>query len=435
MRAPSDKSMSHRAIICAALATGDSRITGLLQSNDVLATLAAMAEFGSEIESEGQGQWRVRGVGIGGFREPSRVIDFGNSGTGVRLTMGAMATTPIQAVFQGDQSLSRRPMRRVLEPLVQMGARVQARDNDLLPVMVRGTDRAIPIVYESPVPSAQVKSAILFAGLNAPGETRVVEKSATRDHTERLLRLFGTTVNAETRGDGTYVACVKGHAELKPCRLTIPGDPSSAAFVAVAALVVPDSEVLINDVLVNPLRVGLYETLVDMGGDIEFINQRYISGEPVADLRVSYSELNGVDVPAERAPSMIDEYPILSVAAAAAHGRTTMKGLAELRFKESDRLSAIFKGLKRSGLDVTVGDDGIAIEGAGPATSRTNARPIPGGSQINTNGDHRIAMSFLTLGLVAQNPIEIDQAHMIETSFPSYSDLMISLGAEIEDIS
>lgn len=427
--------MSHRAIICAALAAGDSRIAGLLQSDDVLATLAAMAEFGSEIESEGQSEWRIRGVGVGGFREPGRVIDFGNSGTGVRLAMGAMATTPIQAVFQGDQSLSRRPMRRVLDPLVQMGARVQARNNDLLPITVRGTDRAIPIVYESPVPSAQVKSAILLAGLNAPGETRVVEKNATRDHTERLLRLFGATVDAETGEDGTYVACVKGHAELKPCRLTIPGDPSSAAFVAVAALVVPDSEVVINDVIVNPLRIGLYETLADMGGDIEFINQRYVSGEPVADLRVSYSELNGVDVPAERAPSMIDEYPILSVAAAAARGRTTMKGLAELRFKESDRLSAIFEGLKRSGIDVMLGDNDLAIEGAGPSTSRTNGRPIPGGIQINTKGDHRIAMSFLTLGLVAQDPIEIDQAHMIETSFPSYPDVMRSLGAEIEDAS
>jgi 3-phosphoshikimate 1-carboxyvinyltransferase len=410
-------------------------IGGLLESQDVFATVAAMRDFGSDVKALQDGQWRIRGVGVGGFCEPRRIVDFANSGTGVRLAMGAMATTPIQTIFSGDDSLSKRPMQRVLDPLIQMGARVQARNNDFLPITVTGAKRAVPIIYQTPVASAQVKSAILLAGLNAPGQTSVVEKRATRDHTERMLRLFGATVDEETSSDGAHIVRVEGHAELKPCRLEIPGDPSSAGFITVAALLVPDSEIIITDVLVNPLRIGLYETLSEMGADIEFINQRNVSGEPVADLKVRYSDLNGVDVPAARAPSMIDEYPILSIAAAAAEGRTTMTGLAELRVKESNRLRAIAEGLKRCGVVVRAGDDDLEIEGVGAVTDlRRNALPIPGGVQITTHGDHRIAMSFLTLGLISEAPIEIDQALMIGTSFPTYRKLMQSLGAAIEDV-
>ncbi len=435
VRAPADKSMSHRAVICGALAAGETSISGLLESQDVLATVAAMRDFGSDLKAVAEGQWRVRGVGVGGFREPDRAIDFGNSGTGVRLVMGAMATTPIQATFVGDPSLSSRPMRRVFDPLTEMGAHVLAREKEFLPATITGSELALPIVYESPVPSAQVKSAILFAGLNAPGQTSVIERTATRDHTERMLRLFGASVQEETTTEGKHVVRVDGDAELRPCSLSVSGDPSSAAFVAVAALLLPGSEVEITDVLVNPLRIGLYETLHEMGANVEITNKRNVSGEPVADLKVSYSELKGVNVPAARAPSMIDEYPILAIAAAAAEGRTSMKGLAELRVKESDRLTAIAEGLKSCGIIVDAGDNDLEIEGTGEAQRLGRNRPaIAGGAKIATNGDHRIAMSFLTLGLVAEQPVEIDQAQMIGTSFPNYRALMRSLGAVIEDV-
>ena len=422
--APGDKSVSHRALILGALATGETPIQGLLESDDVMATARAMAALGASLDRTDAG-WRVCGVGVGGFRTPDTVLDFGNSGTGARLTMGAVATTPISAVFSGDTSLSRRPMARVLDPLTEMGCSWTGTRGPYLPLTLHGTDLAAPFTYRLPVPSAQVKSAILLAALNTPGITTVIEPEATRDHTERMLRLFGVDIAMGDADAGGREIAVTGYAEIAGLPLTVPGDPSSAAFPAVAALLVPDSEIVICNVMINPLRIGLYDTLREMGADIVFVNERQSCGEPVADLKVRACELVGVEVPAERAPSMIDEYPILAVAAACAQGRTTMHGLQELRVKESDRLNAIVRGLDRCGIAVQATEDTLTVTGSGPAGVRGQAR-------IESFHDHRIAMAFLTLGLAARGPITVDGGRMIATSFPTYVATMRSLGARID---
>jgi 3-phosphoshikimate 1-carboxyvinyltransferase len=414
--------LSHRALILGALAIGRTRIKGLLEGEDVLRTAAAMRMFGADITRETDGHWRIDGVGIGGLAEPADILDLGNSGTGARLLMGLAASHPITSFFTGDASLRRRPMARVIEPLTQLGARLAARDGARLPLVVEGALAPIPITYRLPVPSAQVKSAVLLAGLNAPGETTVIEPQPTRDHTERMLRHFGGDVTVTDEG-GIRRVRLKGQPELRAADLTIPGDPSSAAFPAVAALLLPGSEVVIESVGVNPLRTGLFETLREMGALFTTANERVEGGEPVADITVRAGPLTGVDVPAERAPRMIDEYPILAVAAAFAHGTTRMHGLAELRVKESDRLAAIAEGLAACGAKVAIAGDMLAVEGTGA--------PPPGGVAIASKLDHRIAMAFLVLGSAARAPTRIDDSDTIATSFPGFVALMNSLGAKI----
>ncbi len=414
---PGDKSISHRALIFGALATGRTRITGLLEAEDVINTAKAVTALGAPARKAGS-VWEVLGRGVGGLSQPSSPLDFGNSGTGTRLMMGVVAGHPITVKFIGDASLSRRPMSRVLKPLKQMGLEV-LEDKDTLPLTIRGTSDLIPIVYELPVPSAQVKSAILIAGLAAAGETTVIEREPTRDHTERMLRYFGADVRSVADGPLTRIT-VKGHAELEGRDVQVPGDPSSAAFIAAAALIVPGSEVTIEGVLVNPTRTGFYTTVQEMGGDVVFLNEREEGGEPVADIRVRASSLAGVTVPPERAPSMIDEYPILAVVAAFARGRTEMHGLAELKVKESDRLAATAAGLAANGVAARVDGDTLIVEGTGE---------VRGGGTVITHLDHRIAMSFLTLGLASSEPVTIDDATMIATSFPEFQGLMASLGA------
>lgn len=423
-RVPGDKSISHRALILGALSVGETRIEGLLEGEDVLNTAAVLRELGAEATRDGPGRWSVHGVGVGGFREPETVLDHGNSGTGVRLMLGAVATTPIACTFTGDASLRRRPMERVLKPLSLFGATAYGRSGGRLPLTLIGASDPGPVTYRLPVPSAQVKSAVLLAGLNVPGETTVIESERTRDHTERMLRHFGAVVRVTEEGAGAAIV-LTGEAELTAASVSVPADPSSAAFPAVAALLIPDSDVTLEGVLMNPTRNGLYQTLVEMGADVAFLNAREEGGEPIADLRVRASALKGVDVPAERAPSMIDEYPILAVAAAFAQGRTVMRGLSELKVKESDRLAAIAAGLKACGARVSVEGDTLIVEGAG-------ANGPPGGATVATHMDHRIAMSFLVCGMAAREAMRVDDRRMIATSFPDFEAGMRRLGASIE---
>jgi 3-phosphoshikimate 1-carboxyvinyltransferase len=420
-RCPGDKSISHRALILGALAAGQTTITGLLESADIMATANALRQMGAGIDRQPDGSWQVRGLGAGGLRSPVAPVDFGNSGTGARLLMGVMASHLLRAELGGDDSLSRRPMGRVLKPLARMGALVEP-ERETLPFTFIGTDRPLAMEYTLPVASAQVKSAILLAAVNTPGCTTVIEPVATRDHTERMLALFGADIHIETDADGVRHISVCGEAELVPQTLTVPGDPSSAAFALVAALLVPGSEITIENVMLNPARDGLFTTLHEMGADIRYRNRRRQSGEEVADLQVRASALRGVDVPPARAPAMIDEYPALAVAAAFAKGKTRMLGLAELRVKESDRLAAIATGLEACGVTVRAGEDSLSVTGG----------PVPGGALVRTHGDHRIAMAFLMLGLAAQTPVSIDKAAMIDTSFPGFASMMNALGASIE---
>ena len=421
-RVPGDKSISHRVLILAALTVGETTISGLLEGDDVLHTANAMRALGARVERTGDGTWRVHGVGVGGFAQPAGVLDFGNSGTGVRLAIGAVAGAPVTATFNGDDSLRGRPMRRVLDPLEKMGARVvEVADEGRLPLTLRGASDPIPIVYEPPVPSAQLKSAVLLAGLAAPGETTVIEAEATRDHTERLLKHFGAKVTSKPYGDHGRRIVLQGQPELEPAPVIVPADPSSAAFPLVAALITPGSELILEAVMANPLRTGLLTTLREMGASIEPLEKRDDGGEEVADLRVRTSALKGVDVPPERAPSMIDEYPILAVAASFAEGVTRMRGLKELRVKESDRLAATADMLRGNGVSVEIENDDLIVQGKG--------RPA-GGGEVRTQMDHRIAMSALVMGLACENPMRIDDSAFIATSFPGFVELMRSLGAD-----
>jgi len=423
VRVPGDKSISHRALILGAMAVGETVISGLLEGEDVLSTGRAMAALGADVTRDTDGVWHVHGVGVGGFAEPAQVLDFGNAGTGVRLAMGAVATTPIACTFTGDASLCRRPMGRVLDPLARFGAVSMGRAGGKLPLTLTGAGDAMPVTYVSPVASAQVKSAVLLAGLNAPGETTVIEREATRDHTENMLRAFGATVKVEEIAEG-HAVTVGGHAELSAVPIAVPADPSSAAFPLAAGLIVPDSAVTVRGVLMNPTRVGLYETLKEMGADLVWSGARDEGGEGVADLTARFSALKGIEVPPERAPSMIDEYPILAVIAAFAEGRTVMRGLKELRVKESDRLAAMARGLKACGVSVEELDDGLIVEGMGPGG-------MPGGGTIQTEMDHRIAMSFLVAGMAAKRAVRVDDSAFIATSFPGFAELMTGLGARL----
>ena len=420
---PGDKSISHRALILGALAVGRTHVTGLLEGQDVLDTAKAMQAFGATVERLGPGEWIVDGVGVGGLAEPAGVIDCGNSGTGVRLIMGLMATTPITATFTGDASLSRRPMRRITDPLAQFGAEITAREGGLLPVTIRGAVDPVPVRYATPVASAQIKSAVLLAGLNAPGQTVVIEREPTRDHSERMLRGFGAELAVEDGPEGRVII-LTGQPELRPQTVAVPRDPSSAAFPVSAALIVEGSDILVPGVSQNPTRNGLYLTLVEMGADIAFQNPREEGGEPVADLRVRASSLKGIEVPEERAASMIDEYPVLSVVAAFAEGTTVMRGVRELRVKESDRIDAMARGLEACGVRVEEEEDVLIVHGMGPGG-------VPGGATCRTHLDHRIAMSFLVLGLASQRPVTVDDGSPIATSFPVFERLMAGLGADI----
>ena len=419
---PGDKSISHRALMLGALAIGETRISGLLESADVLATAAAMRGFGATVERDASGLWRVHGLGPGGLLEPEAAVDFGNAGTGARLAMGLAGAHPFATTFVGDASLSRRPMGRVLEPLREMGAEVIARSGDRLPLSIRGADPMAPIAYRVPVPSAQVKSAVLLAGLNIEGTTTVIEPIPTRDHTERMLRGFGAGLEIEPGADGATVIRLSGRPELKGQEVTVPGDPSSAAFLLVAGLIVEGSDLVVENVLLNPGRTGLLATLAEMNADVSIENRRLSGGEEIGDIRVRASRLRGVTVPAERAPSMIDEYPILAVAAAFAEGRTVMQGLGELRVKESDRLSAVARGLAANGVECREGPASLEVQGG----------RVAGGAMVETHLDHRIAMSFLVLGLAAERPVSVDDTAMIATSFPSFLDVMAGLGVPFE---
>jgi 3-phosphoshikimate 1-carboxyvinyltransferase len=423
LRAPGDKSISHRALILGAMTVGETAVSGLLEGEDVLRTAAAMRALGAKVERGGDGLWRIRGVGVGGFATPAGVLDFGNSGTGVRLALGALAGSPVSATFDGDASLRKRPMQRVLGPLTKMGARVlEVAQEGRLPLTLQGARDPMPIVYEPPVPSAQLKSAVLLAGLAAPGETTVIEAQATRDHTERMLKHFGAKLTSKPSGEHGRRITLQGQPELEPASVTVPADPSSAAFPLVAALIVPESDVVLEAVMTNPLRTGLYATLREMGAQIEALETRDDGGEEVADLRVRAGALKGVAVPAERAPSMIDEYPILAVAASFAEGVTRMKGLQELRVKESDRLAATADMLRANGVEVAIEGDDLIVHG--------KSRPA-GGGEVATHMDHRIAMAALVLGLAAENPVRIDDSAFIATSFPGFVELMRSLGADL----
>ncbi|KEO56432.1 3-phosphoshikimate 1-carboxyvinyltransferase [Thioclava pacifica] len=420
---PGDKSISHRALILGALSVGETKITGLLEGEDVLDTAKAMRAFGAEVTQHGPGSWSVHGVGVGGFAEPENIIDCGNSGTGVRLIMGAMATAPITATFTGDGSLRKRPMGRVTDPISLFGAQAYGRHGGRLPMTIVGAKTPAPVRYTTPMASAQVKSAVLLAGLNAPGQTVVIEKTATRDHTERMLRGFGAEITTEVTDEG-HVITLQGQPELVAQEVAVPRDPSSAAFPVCAALIVPGSEIVVPGVSQNPTRNGLFITLKEMGADISFENEREEGGEPVADLRVRYSKLHGIDVPAERASAQIDEYPVLAVVAAFADGVTRMPGVHELRVKESDRIDAMARGLEANGVKIEEDDDTLIVHGCGP-------EGVPGGGTAATHLDHRIAMSFMVLGMAAQKPVSVDDGSPIATSFPIFEDLMAGLGAEI----
>ncbi|MBK1636961.1 3-phosphoshikimate 1-carboxyvinyltransferase [Rhodovulum adriaticum] len=422
---PGDKSISHRALILGALSVGETRITGLLEGQDVLDTAHAMRAMGAEVTHHGPGEWTVQGVGVGGFAEPADVIDCGNSGTGVRLIMGAMATCPITATFTGDASLRKRPMGRVTDPLALFGAQAVGRAGGRLPMTIVGAAQPVPVRYSVPVPSAQVKSAVLLAGLNAPGETVVIEREATRDHTERMLAGFGAEIRVEDSDEGRIIT-LTGQPELTPQTIAVPRDPSSAAFPVCAALIVEGSDVLVPGIGLNPTRAGLFTTLREMGAGLTYENEREEGGEPVADLRARFSpDMRGIEVPPERAPSMIDEYPILSVVAAFAQGPTVMRGIKELRVKESDRIAAMADGLTACGARVETGADWMTVHGMGPGG-------LPGGATCATHLDHRIAMSFLVAGLAAQAPVTVDDAGPIATSFPVFEPLMERLGATFD---
>jgi 3-phosphoshikimate 1-carboxyvinyltransferase len=419
VRVPGDKSISHRALMLGAVAIGETDITGLLEAEDVLNTAEAMRKLGARVTREGNA-WRVCGVGVGGFAEPRGDLDFGNSGTGARLAMGLIASSPLSARLIGDESLSRRPMGRVITPLRKIGARFEPSEGERLPLVIHGTRDAVPIAYELPVASAQVKSAVLLAGLNVPGRTTVIEPVATRDHTERMLAAFGAKIAIEDDAGERHIA-ITGQQELTARNIAVPGDPSSAAFTLVAALVTQNSEVTVENLLLNPTRTGLIQTLIEMGGDITIANRREAQGETVGDVTARSSRLKGVTVPKERAPSMIDEYPVLSIAAAFADGVTRMEGLEELRVKESDRLAAVEAGLVANGVQTASGRDWLSVTGGEPA----------GGGKVETHLDHRIAMSFLIMGLAATEPVVIDDGRMIATSFPDFQGLMSGLGASI----
>jgi 3-phosphoshikimate 1-carboxyvinyltransferase len=423
VRVPGDKSISLRSLILGALAVGETNITGLLEGEDAFDTAKAVAALGATVERTGQGTWRIFGVGVGGLAAPSSPLDFGNSGTGCRLMMGAVAGCPIVATFDGDASLRTRPMRRIVDPLEQMGARTRAQmDGGRLPLTLEGAADPIPIEYEAPVPSAQLKSAVLLAGLAAPGTTTVIEKEATRDHTEKMLKHFGADVHVEAYGQHGRRISLAGQPELAPAPIVVPADPSSAAFPMVAALIVPGSEVVLEGVMMNPLRTGLLTTLREMGAEIEELERRNEGGEDVADLRVRASGLRGVDVPAERAPIMIDEYPILAIAAAFAAGTTRMRGLKELRVKESDRLLATAAMLRVNGVEVAIEGDDLIVQGRPRAV---------GGGLVATHMDHRIAMSALVLGTASEKPVTVDDAAFIATSFPGFVTMMRGLGSEL----
>jgi 3-phosphoshikimate 1-carboxyvinyltransferase len=422
---PGDKSISHRSLILGALAIGQTRITGLLEGQDVLDTAKAMVAFGAVVEKNDQSEWLVDGVGVGGFAEPSNVVDCGNSGTGVRLIIGAMSTTPINATFTGDHSLNSRPMERVTDPLSKFGVTTFGRSKGRLPMTVIGARSPIPVKYDVPVPSAQVKSALLLAALNAPGETIITEKEITRDHTERMLSSFGADISVENISNRRSIKLC-GHSELNGQNICVPSDPSSAAFPICAAIIVEGSDILVPNITLNETRAGLYKTLIEMGANLSFENEREESGEPVADIRACFSpDLKGVEVPPERAASMIDEYPILSVVAANATGNTIMRGVKELRVKESDRIDVMAKGLRTNGVFVDEGEDWWAVKGNGMGS-------VKGGSICQTFLDHRIAMSFLVLGLSSQNYVEIDDCLPIKTSFPNFIELMLEIGANME---
>ncbi|HEY2751806.1 3-phosphoshikimate 1-carboxyvinyltransferase [Phenylobacterium sp.] len=423
LRVPGDKSISHRALILGALAHGVTEVEGLLEGEDVKRTAAAMAAFGAGVERVGEGRWRVEGRG--GFSEPADIIDCGNAGTGVRLIMGAAAGFRIAATFTGDASLRGRPMNRVLKPLGEMGASWICREGGRLPLTLRGGGLR-HIAYRLPEPSAQVKSAVLLAGLGADGGAEVIEPEATRDHTERMLRAFGARVEVTEAGAGRRIVLPTGQS-LTGAKVRVPGDPSSAAFPLVAALITPGSQVTVEGMLLNPLRIGLLDTLGEMGADLSVTNLREEGGETVADVTARYSELTGVEVPPERAPSMIDEYPILAVAAAFAYGPTLMRGIGEMRVKESDRIALMARGLAACGVAVEEGPDSLTVVGS----VRAN-HGVPGGAHVATHGDHRIAMSHLILGLASQEPVAVDEPGMIATSFPGFLTLMRSLGAEVE---
>jgi len=424
-RVPGDKSISHRSFMFGGLASGETRITGLLEGEDVMRTGEAMKAMGARIEKNGA-EWIINGVGNGCLLQPEQPLDFGNAGTGSRLTMGLVGTYDMETTFIGDASLSGRPMGRVLEPLRQMGVQVvKAAPGDRMPITLRGPKHAAPITYRVPMASAQVKSAVLLAGLNTPGITTVVEPVMTRDHTEKMLQGFGANLTVETDEQGVRHIFIEGQGKLTGQVIAVPGDPSSAGFPLVAALIVPGSDVVIENVLMNPTRTGLLLTLQEMGGNIEVLNRRNAGGEDVADLRVRGSELKGVTVPAVRAPSMIDEYPVLAVAASFAEGETLMEGLEELRVKESDRLAAVARGLEANGVYCTEGETSLAVRG------RPGGKGLGGGT-VKTHLDHRIAMSFLVLGLATEKPVTIDDQAMIATSFPEFMGLMRDLGAQID---
>ena len=420
IRVPGDKSMSHRALMLGAVAIGETVIRGLLEAGDVINTAKAMTALGAAAERGADGAWRVQGVGVAGLRSPEGPLDFGNSGTGIRLAMGLMASTPLTARCSGDASLSKRPMGRVTTPLETIGARFETADGGSLPLTLHGAKHPVPVTYTLPVASAQVKSAVLLAGLNTPGRTTVIEPTATRDHTERMLKGFGARISVEQHGDGRHIS-IEGQHELAAQTIDVPGDPSSAAFPMVAAIITEGSYIVIENVMLNPTRTGLIATLLEMGAGIAIENSRLAGGEEVADLHVRHSKLHGVRVPATRAPAMIDEYPILSVAAAFAEGTTRMEGLEELRVKESDRLAAVEAGLQANGVITQSGSDWLEVHGGG----------APGGGRVITHMDHRIAMSFLVMGLASRIYTSIDDSGFIATSFPDFTGLMNGMGARI----
>src|SRR5579872_2293539 len=422
VRVPGDKSISHRALILGALSVGETAISGLLEGEDVLNTAKSMRALGARVERTGDFAWSVRGVGVGGFAEPRIPLDFGNSGTGCRLVMGAVAGCPIAADFDGDASLRGRPMRRVLDPLALMGAKVAAGgEGGRLPLTLKGARDPVPILYRTPVASAQIKSAVLLAGLAAPGVTTVIEQEASRDHTELMLRHFGAEIVSSREGAHGRRIALTGQPELQGAAVVVPADPSSAAFPIVAALIVEGSDIVLSDVMTNPLRTGLLTTLHEMGASIDEQDRRSDAGEAMAELRVRASKLRGVEVPSERAPSMIDEYPVLAVAAAFAEGTTIMRGLSELRVKESDRLAATADMLRVNGVGCEISGDDLIVEGKGH---------VPGGGLVATHMDHRIAMSALVMGLASDRPVKVDDTAFIATSFPDFIPMMRALGAE-----
>ena len=420
---PGDKSISHRSMILGTVADGQTKVTGLLESDDVMATAGAMRALGAKIEKHPDGTWTVDGLGNGSLLEPEEPLDFGNAGTGSRLTMGLVSSYDFPVTFVGDASLSSRPMGRVLNPLRETGLQVEASEGDRLPLTIQGAPLSIPITYRVPVASAQVKSAVLLAGLNIAGTTTVIEPVMTRDHTEKMLAGFGADITLKTDEDGTRHISLEGQKDLTAQDVLVPGDPSSASFAIVAGLIVPGADLTVKNVLLNPTRTGLFETLLEMGADLTISNERQSGGEDIGDVRVRHSSLKGVVVPAERAPSMIDEYPVLAVAAAFAKGETHMLGLDELRVKECDRLAVTARGLEANGVDCTEGADDLKVRGG----------TVRGGGTVETHLDHRIAMAFLVTGMAAENEVRVDDTTMIATSFPEFRDLMTGLGADFSE--